>query len=131
MSSKGKALNPRQLRFVAEYLKDSNGTRAAIAAGYAPKGAGDRAHDLLTKSPAVMAEVERHRKSVQVAAQYNLEKAMLETDEAIKEAKEARQYSAVAKLIEHKARLNGLLIDKHDVLLRAGFMVKIVGVERE
>ena len=27
-------LNPRQERFVLEYLKDGNGTRAAIRAGY-------------------------------------------------------------------------------------------------
>lgn len=40
-------LNPRQLRFVDEYLKDLNGTQAAIRAGYATKGADVRASQLL------------------------------------------------------------------------------------
>lgn len=34
------ALTPRQARFVAEYLKDLNGTQAAIRAGYA-RGSAD------------------------------------------------------------------------------------------
>ncbi len=42
-------MNPKQARFVQEYLVDSNGTQAAIRAGYAPKGAKVRASRLLTK----------------------------------------------------------------------------------
>ena len=34
-----KALNPKQRRFVAEYLKDQNGTQSAIRAGYSKKTA--------------------------------------------------------------------------------------------
>jgi phage terminase small subunit len=41
------ALNPKQNRFVAEYLKDLNGTQAAIRAGYAPSGADVQATRLL------------------------------------------------------------------------------------
>jgi phage terminase small subunit len=33
------ALNPKQQRFVAEYLKDLNATQAAVRAGYKPKNA--------------------------------------------------------------------------------------------
>lgn len=36
-------------RFVAEYLIDRNGSRAAVAAGYSPKGASVRASKLLQK----------------------------------------------------------------------------------
>ena len=32
-------LSLKQRRFIAEYLKDGNGTQAAIRAGYAPKNA--------------------------------------------------------------------------------------------
>jgi phage terminase small subunit len=42
-------LNPKQARFVAEYLKDLNATQAAIRAGYSKKTAGSQAHDLLKK----------------------------------------------------------------------------------
>lgn len=41
------AMNPKQSRFVAEYLKDSNATQAAIRAGYSAKTAGSQGHALL------------------------------------------------------------------------------------
>jgi phage terminase small subunit len=44
------ALNPRQRWFVLEYIKDSNGSRAAIAAGYAEKSARITASKLLTNT---------------------------------------------------------------------------------
>jgi phage terminase small subunit len=52
-------LTRRKKRFSAEYKIDGNGTRAAIAAGYSPKGAGVRAAKLL-KEPAVRAIVNSH-----------------------------------------------------------------------
>lgn len=42
------ALNPKQQRFVAEYLKDLNATQAAIRAGYSAKTAPQIASRLLT-----------------------------------------------------------------------------------
>jgi phage terminase small subunit len=41
-------LNPKTQRFVAEYLKDLNGTQAAIRAGYAPSSARVRASKMLS-----------------------------------------------------------------------------------
>lgn len=46
--SKAPALTDKQTRFVAEYLVDSNGTQAAIRAGYSESGARVTAHRLLT-----------------------------------------------------------------------------------
>ena len=43
------SLNPKQRRFVAEYLKDQNGTQAAIRAGYSKKTANEQASQLLAK----------------------------------------------------------------------------------
>ena len=42
-------LTPKQQRFVDEYLVDSNGTRAAIRAGYSPRTANEQASQLLAK----------------------------------------------------------------------------------
>lgn len=44
-----KALEPRQQRFVEEYLIDLNATRAAIRAGYGRKGAKQQGQRLTTK----------------------------------------------------------------------------------
>lgn len=43
----GDELTPQQARFVEEYLKDLNGTQAALRAGYSPNGAGVKASQLL------------------------------------------------------------------------------------
>src|SRR6516225_616051 len=51
-------MNPRQQRFVEEYLVDLNGYRAAARAGYAEKGARNIASRLLRK-PEIMAAVEK------------------------------------------------------------------------
>lgn len=42
-------LTPKQKRFADEYLIDSNGTQAAIRAGYSPKTANEQASQLLAK----------------------------------------------------------------------------------
>lgn len=42
-----KPLDPKRMQFVVEYLKDFNGTQAAIRAGYSPKGASVTANRLL------------------------------------------------------------------------------------
>ena len=55
-----KALNPKQERFVVEYLVDLNATQAAIRAGYSPKTAGVQGFDLL-KKPEIAAAIERQR----------------------------------------------------------------------
>lgn len=41
--------SPKERRFVAEYLKDQNGTQAAIRAGYSPKTANEQGSRLLAK----------------------------------------------------------------------------------
>lgn len=52
------AMTAKRHRFVAEYLKDLNGTKAAIRAGYAAKGAKDQAHALM-KMPEVAQAIEK------------------------------------------------------------------------
>lgn len=49
-------LSPRMLIFAKEYVKDSNGTRAAIAAGYSPRSAAVQATRLLA-NPGVQAVI--------------------------------------------------------------------------
>lgn len=55
MSKSG--LNQKQELFCREYLVDSNGTQAAIRAGYSAKTAGSQAFDLLQK-PEIKARIE-------------------------------------------------------------------------
>lgn len=54
------ALNPRQRRFVEEYLRCGIGKEAAISAGYSPKSAEQQASRLLT-----MPEVQTYRRELE------------------------------------------------------------------
>lgn len=54
-------MNPRQRRFVEEYLVDLNATRAAKRAGYAARSATDRGYRLLRK-PEIAAAVAKAQK---------------------------------------------------------------------
>lgn len=56
------ALSPREDIFVRAYCVRYNGTRAAIAAGYAQKSARQAASSLLTK-PNIQAAIQRHLKA--------------------------------------------------------------------
>jgi phage terminase small subunit len=66
-------LSPKQQRFVAEYLKDSNATQAAIRAGYSRKTAGSQGHDLL-KKPEIAAAVKLKVEQVAMEADEVLER---------------------------------------------------------
>lgn len=54
------ALNPKQRRFVAEYLIDLNATQAAIRAGYSKKTAGQMGGENLLK-PEIQAEIAKRQ----------------------------------------------------------------------
>ena len=53
-----RGLTPQQRKFCAEYVKDSNGTRAAIAAGYSGRSAYSTASGLLNRSE-ISREIDR------------------------------------------------------------------------
>ena len=57
-------LNPKQTKFVLEYLKDLNATQAAIRAGYSVRTAGSQAHDLLKKPEIADAIGAKHNRSL-------------------------------------------------------------------
>lgn len=57
-------LSPRQIRFVAEYLVDLNGTQAAIRAGYSPRSANVQAARQLAKDSVKAAIQEGQRQQV-------------------------------------------------------------------
>ena len=68
-------LNPRQERFVIEYLKDWNGTQAAIRAGYAVSSAAVHAHRLL-KNERVLEKIRVHQNRVQHSNDVLLKKTL-------------------------------------------------------
>src|ERR1700744_1489418 len=66
------ALTDKQKRFVMEYPIDSNGTQAAIRAGYEPANAGDQASQLL-RLPHVMEAIFERQVEIARAASLSVE----------------------------------------------------------
>ena len=81
-------MTPKQRRFVVEYLKDGNGTQAAIRAGYSKNGAQQMASDLLL-NPVIKAAVEKRIKKIEekeiVTVEYIL-KSLIEIAERCRQA---------------------------------------------
>ena len=83
-------LPPKLQRFVASYLSHGEGKRAAIDAGYAPSAAAVRAHRLLHNQPKVAAVVALAKRELAEVNSFNVERAMIELDDAINFAKESK-----------------------------------------
>lgn len=91
-------LSEKQTRFVQEYLVDSNGTQAAIRAGYSPKTASEQASRLLTK---VKVQVLLKEKTNAIA-----EKTETEAEWVIRRLKE--EANDVSPFATHAARIRAL-----------------------
>jgi phage terminase small subunit len=125
---KRKSLTPRQVKFVAAYIEGHGGAESARLAGYSPASSRNRACELLNENETVMAAISEAQAALRKEANYNAEKSMVELDEKIKQATEAKQYSAVARLVELKMKLAGLLTEKKDAPA-ANFMININGID--
>lgn len=119
--------NPKHAKFVAEYLKSGNATQAATAAGFSSKNAAQSGHSLLRRED-IRAAVSAGQREVVKEGLYETKAAVREIDIQIEDARGVNQFSAVAKFLELKLKLHGLLIDKHEVK-QLGFQVVIDGIE--
>jgi phage terminase small subunit len=72
-----KSLNPKQERFVVEYLVDLNASQAAIRAGYSVKAAKEQGHRLLTNAH-IQKAVQEHRQRHQANAGLSIERVLKE-----------------------------------------------------
>src|SRR5688572_21613251 len=73
MTNDLKSLSPRHARFVAEYLKDGNATRAYIRAGYSARGAQPSASRLLAQ-PHIEAAISAGRQRLTQALEASAER---------------------------------------------------------
>jgi len=111
-------ISPKRTIFVQEYLKDFNGTRSAIAAGYSPKSAAETASEILTnpKVTAMVAESIRLRcERIQVDADWVLDQAVQVYHKCMIEVPSFdRNGSAVGQKVDPANAIRALeLIGKH------------------
>ncbi len=105
-------ITPKQQRFVSEYLKDQNGTQAAIRTGYSAKTAKQQGSRLLA-DPRIQAAVRAGQKKVAKKAEVTVDSLMAELEQARKLALKEKQASAAVTATMGKGKLAGLLVEKH------------------
>ncbi len=122
-----KRLRPKQAKFVQEVVKHGNAAAAARAAGYA-KNSSTVAGSQLMKQPAVKEALNEIRNKVVEDGAYNLKMAMAECTEAMAFAKLTENANAYTKAVELRAKLNGLMVERHD-MRTVGFHVSVTGID--
>ena len=120
-----KSLSMLQLRFVEAYKACGNIAQSAREAGYSPKKNDSKR---IMESPAVKAAIDEHRRAVIESKKYGYDKAMDECDKGIQFAIETENANAYSKLVELKAKLSGLLIERHEVK-QVPFVIEISGID--
>ncbi len=85
------SLNPRQQRFVDEYIIDNNATQAYIRAGYSPNGAHVSSCQLLAKP-----KVSEH---IAIAQQKRGERLQVKQDDVIREILDAIEVAKVGDYV--------------------------------
>lgn len=121
-------LTPMQDAFIQNYLSGMGVKASALAAGYSEKCAQVKGSEIL-KRQNVKRLVDETREKIVNRAIYNVATAMDELDAAIKFARETKNAAAMAKSIEIKAKLAGLLQDKNPAA-SAAFQINIVGIDQ-
>lgn len=97
------ALNPKQQRFVAEYLKDLNATQAAIRAGYSEKTARAIGAENLTK-PDIAAAVAKGQAKIAAKLEICAEDLIRDVVQIKDAAKNDASYPSALKAVEMLGR---------------------------
>jgi len=107
-------LNPKQLRFCEEYMRDSNGTQAAIRAGYSAKTANEQGSKLLAKG-SIQEKLGELRKEFKEETGLTPEKILQELEDLGQQAAAAKQYGPAMKSVELRGKHIGMFGDKLEI----------------
>jgi len=122
------ALNPKQKRFVLEYVKDLNGAQAAIRAGYSKHTARSIASEHLTKPnirEAVAAECKKIGKSLRRDTE-DILNDIISTKEV---ALATGNLHAATRLLELEGKHQAMFTDKRELSNPDGTMRPVVVLE--
>lgn len=106
-------LNPRQQRFVAEYLIDLNATQAAIRAGYAPASAHVHASRML-KDAKISEAVEQGKSATLERAEIDQDWVVGEFKATLARARALDDLAAANKAVENIGKIGGLYVDRKE-----------------
>ncbi len=113
-----KPLTERQEVFCREYLLDPNATRAAIAAGYSPRGARVQAHRMLTNAN-IIDRIMENRRAIAERHCADADAFMVKLEALYRRGWEMCQITAAVRAVELQAIISGVLDDGTRRRLRA------------
>lgn len=113
-----KPLNPKQTRFVAEYLIDSNATQAAIRAGYSERTARQMGAENLTK-PSIAAAIAVGTARIAGRLDITAEKVLRDIEDVRKKATADGVYASAIRASELQGKAIGMFEDKLNVRFRS------------
>lgn len=106
-----KGLNPKQQRFVDEYLIDLNATQAAIRAGYSVKTANQIGPRLLV-NVGVRAAVAKRQAKIAEKAGLTLQSHLDRLNELANRAADAEQFGPAVSAEVSRGRASGFYVDR-------------------
>lgn len=118
-----KRLNPRQEKFVREYVKTGNGTQAYAKAGYSAStkpqksgagGSATNAASRLLASDSVKDAIVAHRLRTMTRHDYTIDTILNELEDGRQLARATAQPSAAVSASIGKARLLGMIVDRKE-----------------
>lgn len=107
-------LEPRQRRFVAEYLKDLNATQAAIRAGYSKRTAKQQGQRLLTKAD-VRAAVEAGKAKRAAKTGVTVEYVVTKLQKIVEDAMADNDRANANRSLELLGKHVGAFVDRLDI----------------
>lgn len=103
-------LSDKQINFCLEYLKDFNGKRAAISAGYSPKSAKSIANRMLTKDDRIIKYIKEQKEKLERQKIMDIQEiqerltsmARGETEEDVIVVENTGDFSSEARVVQKK-----------------------------
>lgn len=117
------SLTPKQKRFVAEYIVDSNATQAAIRAGYSAHTANEQGSRLLANA-SVRNALSLAQEKVAAKLEITAEKVLRDIERTRRRALDADDYSAALKASDMQAKHVGLY-EKDNAQQRESLVLRV------
>lgn len=121
----------RKRLFVENVCQGMSNTDAARAAGYSERSAKRVATKLVNHDTFVVAELKRRRAELAERTGVTVEAMTARLDQDWEFARETGNATAAVRASELKAKLHGLLVDRIDQRMVAGFTIQVSGIERD
>jgi len=107
-----KPLNPKQTRFVAEYLIDLNATQAAIRAGYAKGKTAEVQGSRLLGNAKIAAEIAKGQAKLGAKLELTAEKVLKDIEDTRLAASKELQYATALRACELQGKHLGMFIER-------------------